>query len=73
MGKDLSVRVHVCPMCGLVIDRDLNAARNVLNRGLGIGRGPTEYTPGGEEVTTCLSVDAQAASMNQEANDSSQG
>ena len=32
--KDLSVRIHVCPCCGLVLDRDLNAARNILGRGL---------------------------------------
>jgi putative transposase len=28
--KDLSVRVHSCPLCGLVLDRDVNAARNIL-------------------------------------------
>ncbi len=28
--KDLSVRVHVCPNCLLELDRDLNAARNIL-------------------------------------------
>jgi putative transposase len=28
--KSLSVRVHDCPCCGLVLDRDENAARNVL-------------------------------------------
>jgi putative transposase len=32
--KDLSVRVHDCPHCGLSIDRDLNAARNILRRGM---------------------------------------
>lgn len=32
--KDLSVRVHDCPHCGLKIDRDLNAALNILARGL---------------------------------------
>ena len=31
--KDLSVRVHKCP-CGLKMDRDLNAAINILHRGL---------------------------------------
>ena len=30
--KSLKDRVHVCPVCGLVIDRDLNAAHNILNR-----------------------------------------
>jgi putative transposase len=28
--KRLSVRVHHCPGCGLVLDRDVNAARNML-------------------------------------------
>jgi putative transposase len=28
--KGLSVRVHECPECGLVLDRDVNAARNIL-------------------------------------------
>jgi putative transposase len=27
--KSLSVRTHVCPTCGLVMDRDENAARNI--------------------------------------------
>jgi putative transposase len=32
--KDLSVRVHNCFACGLSIDRDLNAAINILRLGL---------------------------------------
>jgi transposase len=32
--KSLSVRVHECPECGLVIDRDENAAINILRLGL---------------------------------------
>lgn len=28
--KALSVRVHVCPECGLTLDRGVNAARNIL-------------------------------------------
>ena len=28
--KSLSVRTHVCPRCGLVLDRDENAALNIL-------------------------------------------
>jgi putative transposase len=31
--KSLSVRTHVCPACGLVLDRDANAARNILRAG----------------------------------------
>lgn len=34
--KSLSVRTHRCDMCGLVLDRDHNAAINILKRGLGI-------------------------------------
>jgi len=30
--KDLSVRIHSCPFCGLELDRDHNAAINILNR-----------------------------------------
>ncbi len=32
--KTLSVRIHDCPVCGLKIDRDLNAAINILALGL---------------------------------------
>lgn len=32
--KDLSVRIHSCPHCGLVLDRDENAALNILRLGL---------------------------------------
>jgi len=32
--KSLSVRTHVCPCCGYLADRDENAARNILQRGL---------------------------------------
>ncbi len=32
--KDLSIRVHDCPVCGLKLDRDENAAINILALGL---------------------------------------
>jgi putative transposase len=32
--KELSEQVHNCPHCGLVLDRDHNAAINILRRGL---------------------------------------
>jgi putative transposase len=33
VAKSLSVRTHVCPSCGLVLDRDENAALNILRAG----------------------------------------
>ena len=36
--KGLSVRTHECPYCGFVLDRDVNAARNILQKAF--------YTPG---------------------------
>jgi len=32
--KSLDIRVHACPVCGLVMDRDQNAAINILRLGL---------------------------------------
>lgn len=44
--KPLWIRVHRCPNCGLELDRDLNAARNILQDGLKkVGWGPAEFTP----------------------------
>ncbi len=34
VAKDLSVRIHDCPHCGLKLNRDHNAALNILARGL---------------------------------------
>ena len=39
--KSLSDRIHNCPHCGLVIDRDVNAARNILQRGKNLSVGTT--------------------------------
>ncbi len=33
--KELSQRIHSCPHCPAVIDRDLNAAINIKNRAVG--------------------------------------
>jgi putative transposase len=36
--KSLSVRTHVCPHCGVLLDRDHNAALMILQRGLAVAR-----------------------------------
>jgi len=43
--KPLSERTHSCPFCGLVLDRDVNAARNILARGLELAPVETEPLP----------------------------
>ncbi|WP_375337629.1 zinc ribbon domain-containing protein [Domibacillus sp. PGB-M46] len=43
--KSLSVRTHACPDCGLVLDRDHNAALNIEKAGLAqIGAIPAIYS-----------------------------
>ncbi len=32
--KELSDRIHRCDNCGIILDRDLNASLNILNKGL---------------------------------------
>jgi putative transposase len=39
--KTLSVRTHICPDCGVVLDRDHNAALNILQAALSSLRGGT--------------------------------
>ncbi len=35
-AKTLNDRVQACPTCGLVLDRNVSAVRNILQRGLQI-------------------------------------
>jgi putative transposase len=46
--KSLSVRTHVCTNCGLILDRDLNAAKNIQWRGQRL-RGVPAVAGGGTE------------------------
>ncbi|MDB9512639.1 transposase [Kamptonema animale CS-326] len=55
--KYLSTRTHKCPSCGLVEHRDLNAARNILAKGLGI-----ESTVGHIETQTLEEIEPLACS-----------
>ena len=41
--KSLAVRTHSCPHCGLVIDRDWNAARNIIQAVAGLGQPNVAY------------------------------
>ncbi len=53
VSKSLKVRTHRCPKCGLVLDRDVNAARNILKLALPpLGR--SGQAPTWTEVRSCV-------------------
>jgi len=56
--KSLSVRTHMCTRCGVVLDRDHNAARNILAKALActLGHRETSSSQGGGKRfwTDCL-------------------
>ena len=53
--KQLADRQWTCPVCGTILDRDVNAAQNILDEGIRIltSAGTVDYT-GGEDVRTNL-------------------
>jgi len=61
VAKDLSVRTHDCPACGLVMDRDLNAAINIAGR-----VGTTRSYARGETPSVDRSLHPQAVSVKRE-------
>jgi len=65
--KSLSDRMHECPCCGLVMNRDENAALNILARGREIRRGPPEFRPAEDKTTTPPLETVQVYPMKQEA------
>ncbi len=61
--KDLSVRIHRCPYCGLVLDRDVNSARITLYRAKRTAGLAGTYACG--DVTTTLGPDRKASDVNE--------
>jgi putative transposase len=61
VNKPLSQRVHRCPNCKIVLDRDFNAAKNILKRAYAnLGQELPEVTPVGD-------AQKESPSMKQEA------
>ena len=61
--KDLSVRMHRCPYCGLVLDRDINSARITLYRAKRTAGLAGTYACG--DVTTTLGPGPKASDVNE--------
>jgi putative transposase len=49
--KSLSVRTHICPSCGVVLERDHNAARNILAKALACTLGHRETSSSEENAS----------------------
>jgi len=65
--KTLSDRMHECPHCGLKLDRDLNAALNILARGREIGKELAEFRPVEDKTSTPPLEVVQVYPLKQEA------
>ena len=62
----LSDRVYRCDVCGLVIDRDLNSAYNILKEGVMIGQELPEFKPVEIPLSGNQNIDSRYVSMKQE-------
>ena len=49
--KSLSVRTHICTSCGVVLDRDHNAALNILEKALACTLGHRETSASAENAS----------------------
>ncbi|MEG4487083.1 transposase [Microcoleus sp. D2_18a_B4] len=58
--KSLSQRTHICPHCGFVLDRDWNAARNILELGLRTVGHTGTYNASGD-IDLCLSEETPSS------------
>ncbi len=59
--KELNERVHDCPACGLVLDRDINAAINIERKGLDLLIKEEKLTATGAERCLCRDQSATLA------------
>jgi transposase len=50
--KSLSVRTHICHGCGVILDRDYNAALNILQKALSPDQNGTEGHSGTDELVS---------------------
>jgi putative transposase len=57
--KSLSMRTHICPSCGLVLDRDWNAALNILAAALLLGA--AHHRTAGQAGTGAASAERNAS------------
>lgn len=66
--KSLSTRTHKCPQCGFESDRDVNAAINILKKGLSTLGRRESFKAWGDDTATLVEaiLSEQVASMNQE-------
>lgn len=58
VSKTLADRIHFCPHCNTILDRDHNAAINILNRA-----GTARINAWGEAVHQCPSLNQEALSV----------
>lgn len=58
--KSLSVRTHICTGCGVVLDRDQNAALNILSKALDGTEGHSGTSPTGQNASGDLTSAASS-------------
>jgi IS605 OrfB family transposase len=61
--KSLSVRTHVCRRCGLVLDRDHNAARNILAAAVAALGGAVGCAGADDRFPVCRAPDAASGTV----------
>ncbi len=62
--KTLTQRTHRCPHCGTIMDRDYNAARNILKKAQTITAGTAGINAWGEAMYQYPSLNQGASSLN---------